>query len=104
MAIALQALTGGGALSIKQEAILMSSEIRHLPKALLTPPPRGWSCVVCRKGGDASELVIHTGDRVRCIFHRTCYPQSAMVGKCHGCNAPLLIGSEVHIVILKRGK
>lgn len=57
-------------------------------------PPNGWVCVVCRQGGDASDLVTHTGGKVKCIFHRACYrgSETALIGRCQECKIPLYFG------------
>ena len=56
-------------------------------------PPNGSVCVVCKKPGDASDLVTHTGYKVKCIFHRFCYINSVSMisGRCLGCDVDLLM-------------
>ena len=71
---------------------------------LVDSPLTGLVCVACGKVGDTSDLITHTGYRVYCIFHRSCFWNSASVitGKCLGCDASLHGGLLLYDDPIKR--
>lgn len=71
----------------------------HAICSVVAPPPEGWNCVVCHKGGEAFDLITLKGCDEKPLFHRACYAisMSAVLGRCQKCLVPLHERQAIYI-------
>ena len=67
---------------------------------LTAPPPKGRTCIFCRKAGQDFDLITHSGSHGRCFFRRLCYPKStsAKTGDCQSCDTFLHRGRAGYVI------